>query len=339
MNVSVVIPIYNVSAYIERCIRSVMSQTYSNFECILVDDASPDDSMSKCEQMIATYQGSISFRILHHQQNRGLSAARNTGTDEATGDYILYIDSDDAISNDCIEKLMAPIQNDSTIDMVIGGIKIIPAKKTKRRKRKLDCKDFSGLESVRNYFYAKKRKTLPVWNSLIRKDFIYCFGLSFKEGIIWEDVLWSFYLVKHLSHLYIVKDITYYYFKRSNSISTGTSIVDKRFNWGIVYNEISNNFTPGDCNREAKNYVIQFCKNYIDCPPTELFEETAQNFRKELSFKKDPIEYSILIASSILSKSWICRSFFHNLRKVQKEVRAKWGGLLTMIVWIFELRA
>ena len=99
---------------------SVIKQTYNHFECILVDDASSDDSIDKCEQMIAKYKGPIQFRILHHEHNRGLSAARNTGTDAAKGDYVLYIDSDDLISNDCVEKLMAPLLKDNDIEIVMG---------------------------------------------------------------------------------------------------------------------------------------------------------------------------------------------------------------------------
>ena len=95
MTISVIIPVYQVSDYVERCLRSVMQQTYSHFECILVDDATEDDSIGKCERMIAEYEGDISFRILHHQQNRGLSAAHNTGIDAAKGDYLLFVDSDD----------------------------------------------------------------------------------------------------------------------------------------------------------------------------------------------------------------------------------------------------
>ena len=86
IKVSIIIPVYNVSAYIERCIKSVINQTYYDIECIIVDDATPDDSITKCEQMIAAYDVPIRFSILHHQQNRGLSAARNTGTEVATGE-------------------------------------------------------------------------------------------------------------------------------------------------------------------------------------------------------------------------------------------------------------
>ena len=96
--VTIVIPVYQVSEYVERCVCSVMAQSYPYLECIIVDDATQDDSIVKCEQLIAAYKGPIRFRILHHGQNRGLSAARNTGTKVATGDYLYYLDSDDYTS-------------------------------------------------------------------------------------------------------------------------------------------------------------------------------------------------------------------------------------------------
>ena len=73
ITISLVIPVFKVSPYIERCLRSVIKQSYNHFECILVDDCSPDDSVAKCEKIIANYSGPIQFRILHHESNRGLS--------------------------------------------------------------------------------------------------------------------------------------------------------------------------------------------------------------------------------------------------------------------------
>ena len=102
--VSVIIPVYQVSDYVERCLLSVMNQTYQNIECIIVDDCSTDDSVAKCDRLISTYKGPIKFQILHHERNRGLSAARNTGTDAATGEYIFYLDSDDEITDETFDK-------------------------------------------------------------------------------------------------------------------------------------------------------------------------------------------------------------------------------------------
>ena len=114
MVVSIVIPVFKVSEYIDRCVRSVMEQTYGDIECILVDDASPDDSIARCERLISDYQGPIRFVILHHRQNRGVSAARNTGTAAATGDCVFYLDGDDALVPNSIEWLARPMLNDAT---------------------------------------------------------------------------------------------------------------------------------------------------------------------------------------------------------------------------------
>lgn len=255
MTISVIIPIYNVSAYIERCIQSVMNQTFSDFECILVDDASPDDSVAKCVRTIAEYKGDIRFKIIHHEYNRGLSAARNTGTDAATGEYILYVDSDDEITSDCIEKLMAPIIGDCSIEMVMGNAENIPDGFSLPEKpyKRPECEDINGFENVRDCFYNRQEISIYAWNKLFKKDFIHRFGLSFMEGVLWEDVVWTFYLMKCLSHLYIITDVTYLRYLRPDSISTGTDKMIKYHHYNLVYNEISCHFTPDDSHREQNS--------------------------------------------------------------------------------------
>ena len=316
MKISVVIPVYNVSAYIERCIRSVMNQTFSDFECILVDDATPDDSIFIAERMIADYQGNICFKIIHHEQNRGLSAARNTGTDVATGDYILYIDSDDEITNDCIEKLGAPFLSDNTIEIVMGnydrpyegGMSSKPCPKCANNE------DLKSNEAVRDRFFGSNVINVAAWNKLMRRDFLDRFHLSFREGVLWEDFLWGFYAMKHLNHLYIIEDVTYHYYIRPNSISTGTDQHTKLHHWGIVYHEVSNNFTPDDSHREARYYGRQFPRYYINCGHNKLYQETVQNFRRELSFQYDTLIYLRLVVVGILAKTWMGRKVYEGMR-------------------------
>ena len=123
MNVSIIIPVYNVAPYIEACLKSVMRQTYSgSMECLVVDDCGTDESIAIAERMIAEYDGSILFQILHHEHNRGLSAARNTGTLQATGDYLYYLDSDDEITDECIELLMQKMLKNPDLEMVQGNV-------------------------------------------------------------------------------------------------------------------------------------------------------------------------------------------------------------------------
>lgn len=316
ISVSVIIPIYNVSAYIERCIRSVMNQTFSDFECILVDDASPDDSIAKCERMIAAYDGLIRFKMIHHEKNSGLSVARNTGTEAATGDYILYIDSDDEITNDCLEMLMAPILIDDAIEMVLGSYERLYDEDSSKinDSKPLDYDLIKGVEAVRNSFFEKKRVTHAAWNKLIRKDFLIRFNLSFKEGLLWEDTLWIFYVMKHLTHLCIIKDVTYHYYMRPQSITTGTDIRTIQFNKGLIFNEISNNFTPCDGKREAKYYLWWFCCLYFHCPKDELSKETFQNFKKALPFRNAPFEYLLLTSTGLLAKTRIGRKAFQGMK-------------------------
>ena len=104
--ISIIIPVYNVEQYIEECLQSVEKQTYQGeIECVLVDDCATDASIHIAQEFINKCNGRVTYRILHHDRNRGLSAARNTGLDNAKGDYIYFLDSDDYIDANAIEVL------------------------------------------------------------------------------------------------------------------------------------------------------------------------------------------------------------------------------------------
>lgn len=91
MKISIIVPVYNVEQYIKECFDSIAAQTYNGeIECIFVDDCGQDKSVDILEKMIVGYQGGISFSIIHHEHNKGLSGARNTGIRHATGDYLYF---------------------------------------------------------------------------------------------------------------------------------------------------------------------------------------------------------------------------------------------------------
>ena len=100
--ISVIVPIYNVEKYLDRCVDSIINQTYKNLEIILVDDGSPDN----CPQMCDDYAKKDSRIKVVHKENGGLSDARNVGMEVATGEYVSFIDSDDYISLDCYETVL-----------------------------------------------------------------------------------------------------------------------------------------------------------------------------------------------------------------------------------------
>lgn len=326
IRISVVVPIYNVSPYVERCIRSIMNQSFPEFECILVDDASPDDSIEKCERIIVEFDGPIRFKIIHHEKNRGLSAARNTGTDAAKGDYILYVDSDDEIACNCIEKLAEPVMLDDTIEMVQGNEQIVTfSDENTSLLKTFECHesvDYKDRNSIRKHFFERNGKSHYAWNRLIRKDFLIRNNLFFKEGLLWEDDLWLFFVMKHVEHLYVIGDVTYFYYIHPYSITTNTDLKTRQHHWGVIYSNISNNFTPGDSLREVKYYIRGFCKYYIDCSQNNLYRQAYRNFKDAASIKNAPVEHLFLIATGLLSKIWIGRIAYHGMMKVYKSVRS-----------------
>lgn len=245
ITVSIVIPIYNVEAYIERCLRSVIAQDYPFIECILVNDCTPDNSVSICEQLIAEYDGSIQFKILHHDRNRGLSAARNTGTDAATSEYIYYLDSDDEITQTCISLLTKEIELNPELELVQGNTQPSPFKEGYLVDTAKEPLHILTNQKIR-YHAFKIANGLPVnaWNKLVSKDFLKRNHISFLEGLIHEDVLWSFFVYNRLTKLSMIPDITYIHYITENSIMTTTSLTRSGCNWAKILDKISHNITP-----------------------------------------------------------------------------------------------
>ena len=121
--VSIIIPVYKVEAYIERCLLSVMRQTYhdSAFECILVDDCSPDNSILIAQKLINGYHGIIDFKIIRNDKNRGLSVARNRGMEQVSGKYLFFLDSDDYLREDCLQVMLEIAAVHPDAEMIMGN--------------------------------------------------------------------------------------------------------------------------------------------------------------------------------------------------------------------------
>ena len=124
MKISIIVPVYNVEQYIKECFDSISAQTYKGeIECIFVDDCGQDKSVEILEKMIACYQGGISFSIIHHDHNKGLSGARNTGIRNASGDYLYFLDSDDYLLPKSIELLANIVRQNPNVQVVQGCAK------------------------------------------------------------------------------------------------------------------------------------------------------------------------------------------------------------------------
>lgn len=218
--ISIIIPIYNVKDYVKDCIDSILNQTYKDYEVILVDDCGRDDSVAIAENMLK--EGQVNYMVLHHDHNRGLSAARNTGFAKAKGEYVLFVDSDDSISNDCLEKLVT-IAGKTEADVTVGDINVIGNDENiPLLSDKLPEMYSSSDEILTSYMNGDWY--MMAWNKLLRREFIEKNHILFVDGLVHEDNPWSFEVACKAERMAFVKDKTYNYLVRENSLQT-----DKNF--------------------------------------------------------------------------------------------------------------
>lgn len=237
MDVSIIIPTYNVASYIIECLESVASQTYrGSLECIVVDDCGTDDSIALADNFIQHYSGKIDFRILHREKNGGLSAARNTGLNEAKGEFVYFLDSDDYITPNCIESLVEVAKYFPKVEIVQGGIVntkgTIIYDSTRFKTPQL-------LEDRKDIYSKLVFGELPVssWNKLIRRDFLKENSIDFYEGVIHEDVDFLYKLAAHVTSFALCPVISYCYrVQREGSILSTTNDDRSTQSRILVYN-------------------------------------------------------------------------------------------------------
>ena len=219
MKVSIIIPIFKVEKYIKRCIESVVSQDYSDIECILVNDCSPDDSFSIAKDFVDNYTGHISFSLVSHNINKGLSEARNTGINQSKGDYIYFLDSDDAVPYDAISTLVKTAVDYNLPEIVYGRTIGVQLDGSHSEVDSPNLKSFIGNENIL-LGNLNNEWTRIACNKLIRKDLFFTHKTYFEPGLLNEDELWSFEVSTYINSLIFCDKVTYlYYVGDSNSIT------------------------------------------------------------------------------------------------------------------------
>ena len=210
--VSVIVPVYNVAPYLEQCLDSIVNQTYRNLEIILVDDGSTDDSGAICDRY-AEQDGRIQ---VVHQKNKGLSGARNSGLDIASGEYIIFIDSDDYIWEGTVEGYISLFSQYADLDMIESNLYFSNYRSTPPPGEDYDDEaSRSGILTAKElwkYFALKGYgpTAIPsVANKCYRRSFIGDY--RFKEGYVWEDIEFHLRLLGRIRHYLKWSKVTYYY--------------------------------------------------------------------------------------------------------------------------------
>jgi glycosyltransferase involved in cell wall biosynthesis len=199
-------------------------------ECLIIDDCGQDNSVSIAEQFTNNYKGKIHFQILYHNHNRGLSAARNTGIDNAKGDWIYFLDSDDWIIPECIELMFECVKKHPNTDAVYAGTNVINGKHEWADYENRYLPEYTEDQWWINTTLLKRNVLgMTAWNKLFKRELIENNHLRFIEGLKHEDEVWNMQLSQIINSICILKKNTYFYLKRNNGIIGKQSTDTQRF--------------------------------------------------------------------------------------------------------------
>lgn len=218
--ISVIVPIYNVEQYLGRCINSILKQTYTNIEIILVDDGSPDGSPEICDK----FADEDSRIVVIHQQNQGLSAARNAGLKIANGEYVCFVDSDDYIDENMISILYTNMARYSAEISCCGHMDVYESGRIVKPRVNI-TEVFCTEEALRIFLYTKKIDVIA-WNKMYQRTLFD--GIGFADGKLFEDHFTIYKILERAKKIVNTTTPLYYYCKRSTSIG-GTAFSDKNY--------------------------------------------------------------------------------------------------------------
>ncbi|WP_018357333.1 glycosyltransferase family 2 protein [Porphyromonas levii] len=234
--VSVIIPVYNAEKFLRRCVNSVLNQEYKDLEIILVNDCSNDSSKDICEELQKAH---INITTLHHRQNRGAAAARNSGLKIARGNYIIFVDSDDYWTDQVyLTKYIAILEDNKEINFIVCGL-FTYYPNTNKYIKSVAYPEVAVAPSSKSI--DKQKALLKIGsfpnspcNKIISKEFLLKHNLFFREGYTGEDILWYLQMTKHANNFVCINDYYYVYdqgndnsvTKRKGSISLLKIVVE-----------------------------------------------------------------------------------------------------------------
>ncbi|MCI9179708.1 MAG: glycosyltransferase family 2 protein [Lachnospiraceae bacterium] len=218
--ISVIVPVYNTEKYLERCVKSLIQQTYRNIEIILVNDGSMDKSFEICKKLQEKYKNII----LINKKNGGLSSARNAGIEVANGEYIAFLDSDDWVTQDCYEYMLnlAVTNNAEIADIMVSQVK---SKDDNVLSTDEKIEVFSGRKILEHYLYRGMKEIngapYSACRKLYQKKLFNDDTLCFVEKTVNEDICFNYRILSKCRRIAVSNQIKYFYFQGEKSISTG----------------------------------------------------------------------------------------------------------------------
>jgi glycosyltransferase involved in cell wall biosynthesis len=306
IRISIIIPVYNTSKYLKQCIESVLSQEYKDYEIILVDDGSTDSSGDICDFYSSTY----GFIMTIHKENGGLSDARNIGLKHAKGDFVLFIDSDDYISQGSLLSVQNTIEENSDVDVVfLEAIKVFPNGRTVplRDGYRKEAIYNKSQDSVLEHLAELPKFPGSACTKLIKRSLIKNNNLFFEKNQLSEDIDWTIRLLITAKSFNYCPN--YYYCYRQNrvgSITNTANIRNVKSLLGII-RKWSRNPKDQKENNDLQKYINAFLSyEYIMI----LLLYGSLKSKEKMIVKRDIKSYSWLLKVSESRKIKIVRLLF-----------------------------
>lgn len=324
MKVSFILPIYNVEKYLSECVESILAQTYSDFEILLVDDGSPDNCPALCDEWA---KKDSRIKALH-KSNGGLSDARNYGLEHAKGDYVVFVDSDDFwVNKDCLQRLMNVVDAHPECDF-IG----------------FNCSYYYSDSNTLNKWVAYDEclskstdKNTALWSlvasgtfpmsaclKIIKREFLLGMGLRFIKGTIAEDIPWFINLLEGSENCMFVNQYIYAY--RQNVAGSITASGDSKSTkdlFTIVKNEV-NKMKERSFSNKAKNALYSFIAyeycillTALSLMSKEMQEEMMQ-YKWLLNYTANPKVRKAAFVNKLFGikvTEWVLKLYINYLKK------------------------
>lgn len=263
IKVSIIVPAYNVEKYVGRCLNSILQQSYPEFEVICVDDDSEDSTFEELKKY-SEMDGRI--QVYKNSENRGLAYTRNRGMQYATGEYILFVDSDDYIETDLVRDCVAKINGSDMVCFDYSQIVDNTQADIKSTKYMMQDGQYQGEE-----YFCKASENNSVmnsaWSKMYSKKFLQEHSICFEEGLLYEDALFSYLCFIHAQKIYSLNKKLYVYRTRKDSIMTKQIKLQCVESYFDILCRMTEQYLKGNYSGKMcigiECYIRRFCKDFV----------------------------------------------------------------------------
>lgn len=275
MKISILVPVYNVEQYIRRCIESIFVQTFENLEIIIVNDASPDTSISIVESLLKLYPSrEKQTKIINNVTNFGISKVRNIAIKNASGEYIYFVDSDDYLLDPFVISKFAEFAQNTNADIIEGNtLRILPNGKTQQEVAEYFYNEIRAVE-----LQIAKKNSFTVWNKLIKRSLFSKHNILFPNKINYgED-----YATMPIVYYYSTKTLHVPILSYAYNLKNTTSFFANRTNWNNLFSMIdSNRFLYNFFKEKNEKLLVK----YVDVMYLETMVHLLLNCRNKCEIK------------------------------------------------------